>query len=190
MFTEDVKKQMEAVKESMRTVRSSQGFAIFDSSAVDKAKQKQHSNFKDGGGFEAGDIVTFPTSDELDSSIGSQGKSVFVLCAIQRGNKTLVLPVYSKWMHNDVHPCDSDAKTDDEHWHTHKGAPADDARTAGMSDYDVFAFFANKKVKITKVDKLQCRVIRRGAVADKDGHFAESDFIAGKRKFYTMEYVN
>lgn len=190
MFENSTKEIIESVKNSLATVASSQGKATFGVSAVDAAKSKSHGNYRDGGGFEVGDVILFPENEEeLDTCFGKQGKSVFCVLPIQRGGKTIALPVYSKWLHNDVHPCDDKGVMDEDAWHSHKGAPADDARTAGMSDYDVFKIFLKRKVKVTRVDKLQCRVIKRGAVADDKGRFAESDFIAGKRKFYTFEYV-
>ena len=190
MFEETTKTLMDSVKTSLETVASTQGKATFGTSAVDAAKAKPHANFRDGGGFEKGDIVIFPENEnELAEYIGKQGTSIFCVLPIVRSGKTIAVPVYSKWLHNDVHPCDDNGKTDDENWHSHKGQPADDARTAGMSDYDVFKAMLGRKVKVTEVRKLQCRVIKRGAVRGADGHFAESDFIAGKRKFYTFEYV-
>ena len=191
MFEKSTKEIMDSVKTSLETVTSSQGKATFGVSAVDAAKAKPHANYRDGGGFEKGDIITFPANeDELAEYIGKQGTSIFCVLPITRSDKTIAVPVYSKWLHNDVHPCDDNAKTDDENWLSHKGQPADDARAAGMSDYDVFKAMLGRKIKVTNVSKLQCRVIKRGAVRGADGHFAESDFIAGKRKFYTLEYVN
>lgn len=191
MFEETTKTIIESVKTSLATVASTQGKAVFGSSAVDAAKAKSHGNYRDGGGFEKDDIIIFPENEnELADCLGKQGKSIFCVLPIIRGGKTIAVPVYSKWLHNDVHPCDDNAKTDEESWLSHKGQPADDARCAGMSDYDVFKVMLKRKIKVTDVRKLQCRVIKRGAQPDANGHFAESDFIAGKRKFYTLEYVN
>lgn len=190
MFEETTKTLMDAVKTGLETVMSTQGKATFGVSAVDAAKAKPHANYRDGGGFEKGDIITFPENEEeLTEYIGKQGTSIFCVLPITRSGKTIAVPVYSKWLHNDVHPCDDNGKIDEENWHSHKGQPADDARCAGMSDYDVFKVMLGRKVKVTDVRKLQCRVLKRGAERGADGHFAESDFIAGKRKFYTLEYV-
>ena len=191
MFEKSTKELMDSVKTSLETVTSSQGKATFGVSAVDAAKAKPHANYRDGGGFEKGDIITFPANeDELAEYIGKQGTSIFCVLPITRSDKTIAVPVYSKWLHNDVHPCDDNGKIDEENWHSHKGQPADDARAAGMSDYDVFKAMLGRKIKVTNVSKLQCRVIKRGAVRGADGHFADCDFIAGKSKFYTLEYVN
>lgn len=180
MFEATTKEIIESVKTSLSTVSSVQGKATFGTSAVDAAKAKSHGNYRDGGGFEKDDIIIFPADEnELAECIGMQGKAIFCVLPILRGGKTIALPVYSKWLHNDVHPCDDNAKIDEESWLSHKGQPADDARTAGMSDYDVFKVMIGRKVKVTEVRKLQCRVIKRGAKADTDGRFAESDFIAG-----------
>lgn len=190
MFEATTKEIIESVKTSLATVASAQGKATFGVPAVDAAKAKSHGNYRDGGGFEKDDIIIFPENEnELAECIGKQGKSIFCVLPILRSGKTIAVPVYSKWLHNDVHPCDDNAKVDEESWLSHKGQPADDARTAGMSDYDVFKVMLKRKVKVTDVRKLQCRVIKRGAKADADGRFAESDFIAGKRKFYNLEYV-
>lgn len=190
MFEATTKELMDSVKTSLETVMSAQGKATFGISAVDAAKAKPHGNYRDGGGFEKGDIITFPENEnELAEYIGKQKSSIFCVLPILRGGKTIAVPVYSKWLHNDVHPCDDNAKVDEENWHSHKGQPADDARSAGMSDYDVFKVMLGRKIKVTDVRKLQCRVIKRGAQPDANNHFAESDFIAGKRKFYNFEYV-
>lgn len=160
--------------------------------AVEAAEKRPNSDFTQGGGFAEGDIIIFPkTREELDKFWiveESNTKSVSLVLAVQRGAQLAGIRVYPTWFTNATHPCNDDCEEDTERWLTHEGEPAKIAReTIGMVT-DVFYRFIGATIRVTRVDKHQCKVLD-----SKNSVFGGTNpvykFKVGFRKFYTFEFV-
>lgn len=159
------------------------------SEAMNAAKSVPNRDYSQGGGFETGDVVTFADDpEEFTASVIKEGeKSYSVIGVLFRKGRTGYIRVFPSWFTNACHPCDKQGKQDESKWLMHHGEPADTLRQATGSLADVLSLLRGKTVKVTKVDKLQCRVI------DREKSNVESkiwEFKAGTRKFYTMEWVD
>lgn len=155
-------------------------------SGADVAKtQAMPHYFKMNGGIHIGDIINFPTIDELDSRFVARpllnGKyAVDLLCAVERDGKMLVVKINKDIVARTGYDMSGEMVFTN-------GLPSKDFMD-GISIYDGFRNLCGRRVRVVSAVSINVRCIRRGAVKS-DGRWLESDFEFAPRTFFTLEYL-
>lgn len=189
MAQKDIAKTMaSAVADAIKFASERGETIISGAEAVTKAEAIENRDFSRGGGFEEGDIIMFPSSrEELEECCLLAGeKSVSFVLPIERKGKVIALRVYAQWFTLCTHPLGKDGKEIAERWLSHKGTFAENARAYQGSIFGLFESFLNRKVKVTKVERLECLVYKKNQTAPNPAT-GKYDREPGRRKFYSFE---
>lgn len=174
---------------------------LFGEAAINVGKRNENRDYMSGGGFKDGDIVTIsgktyvPSVRQKDGTY-KEGKHLCAIATVKRGDDIIAMTVYPAWLTNSVHKLvtnsdgtikvDADGKpieSETEFWH-HEGKPTEVARSIQGYETDIWERFNGCTIKVKKTYQRDCLVFPRGTT-----NYDPSNMIAGKRKFYSYEWV-
>lgn len=168
--------------------------------AVAKGKQRQHVQTEGQSALQPGDVFRMPDTEEQLANVMVSGifnttqkdETIGVFLPVNRNGRTVYIAIWSPVFDRSVNiltkePDDEEHPEDAEYDEVRTypgGQPAKDFRDTTGSAYDAFVALLGKTIKVTKKDRLHCRVIDK--YDDKEKVWL---FKPGYQNMCSFEYV-